>query len=328
MSGMIWSALGGAVANAGNTIGGMMMRDIEDRRRREEEDRKEANYIKRLEEADRIKSERDAAREEALQQRVIKDSQAARARAGEIGAAREEQMLNQDAERLARASASIEGSAPSTTAEQFKQMLKDNPKLRDLYAGTGVVGRNMTADEQRLQSSSDLSQAAMEIGAHSSVIKAYQADRDATLKEIREKNERARQERREDRADAREERRAEEGKARDEQMNRRLDILQQNADTSKKRAETVRVGGQDYRTASDFTQRERTLRTQIGKAFGEQKDKLQDELDELLTARKNWEAGTTAPAPAPAATTPRPGASAPGNNRGTTGTRNYSNLWN
>jgi len=309
---MIWSALGQGLANVGGTVSGLMMRDIEDQRRREEEDRKEANYIKRLEEADRIKSERDAAREEALQQRVIKDSQAARTRAGEIGAAREEQRLTQDAERLAAASASIAGDSPSTTAEQFKQMLKDNPKLRDLYAGTGVVGRNLSADEQRLQSASDLSQAAMDIGAHSSVIRAYQADRDATLKEIREKNERARQERREDRADAREDRRAEEGRVQAEQTNRRLDILQQNADTSKKRAETVRVGGQDYRTASDFTQRERTLRTQLGKAFGEQKDKLQDELDELLTARRNWEAGTTAPAPA--ATTPRPGASATGNN--------------
>jgi len=323
---MIWSALGQGLANVGGTVSGLMMRDIEDQRRREEEDRKEANYIKRLEEADRIKSERDAAREEALQQRVIKDSQAARTRAGEIGAAREEQRLTQDAERLAAASASIEGSAPSTTAEQFKQMLKDNPKLRDLYAGTGVVGRNLSADEQRLQSASDLSQAAMDIGAHSSVIRAYQADRDATLKEIRDKNERARQERREDRADAREDRRAEESRVQAEQTNRRLDILQQNANTAKQRAESVKVRGQDYRTASDFTQRERTLRTQIGKAFGDQKTSLQDELDELLTARKAWEAGTTAPAPA--ATTPNPGAPAPGNNRGTTGTRNYSNLWN
>lgn len=305
MSGMIWSALGQGLANVGGTVSGLMMKDIEDRRRREEEDRKEANYVKRLEEADRVKAERDAAREEALQQRVIKESQAARTRAGEVGAAREEQRLTQDAERLAAASASIEGSSPSTTAEQFKQMLKDNPKLRDLYAGTGVVGRNLTADDQRIQAASDLAQAAMDIGAHSSVIKAYQADRDATLKEIRER-------RREDRSDAREERLAKEGREQFEQTSRRLDILQQNANTAKQRADSVRVRGQDYRTASDFTQRERTLRTQIGKAFGDQKTSLQEELDELLTARKNWEAGTTAPAPT--ATTPRPGAPAPGNN--------------
>lgn len=321
MSGMIWSALGQGLANVGGTVSGLMMKDIEDRRRREEEDRKEANYVKRLEEADRVKAERDAAREEALQQRVIKESQAARTRAGEVGAAREEQRLTQDAERLAAASASIAGDSPSTTAEQFKQMLKDNPKLRDLYAGTGVVGRNLTADDQRIQAASDLAQAAMDIGAHSSVIKAYQADRDATLKEIRER-------RREDRSDAREERLAKEGREQFEQTSRRLDILQQNANTAKQRADSVRVRGQDYRTASDFTQRERTLRTQIGKAFGDQRTNLQDELDELLTARKSWEAGTTAPAPAPTATTPRPGAPAPGNNRGNTGTRNYSNLWN
>lgn len=230
MSGMIWSALGGAVANAGNTIGGMMMRDIEDQRRREEEDRKEANYIKRLEEADRIKSERDTAREEALQQRVIRESKEAQTRAGEIRSAREEQQLTQDAERLARASASIEGSAPSTSAEQFKQMLKDNPKLRDLYAGTGVIGRSLTEDQQRLQASSDLSQAAMEIGAHSSVIRAYQADREATLKEIREKNVEEGRKADRDRAERAEDRRTQEARDRATYQDRMAGAAEKRAD--------------------------------------------------------------------------------------------------
>jgi hypothetical protein len=105
---------------------------------------------------------------------------------------------------------------------------------------------------------------------------------------------------------------------------KRAGAAEVSAEASKTRAESpgATVRGQEYRTAADFTSRERTLRTQIGKAFGEEKTRLQGELDELLEARKTWEAGrsTAATSSAPAARPATPGSAS-------TTSKNYSNLW-
>lgn len=348
MSGFIWSALGGAVGNAGNAISGMMMRDIEDQRRLAEEDRKEANYIKRLEEADRIKSERDAKREEELQQRIIRDQAAARTRAGEIGRARDEERLNADAARLAEASASIAGDAPSTTAEQFKEMLRKDPSLRDLYAKTGVVGRNMTAQEREFQDVKDLGEAAMAVGAHSSVINAYAKLRSDVLDKIKEENKE-----RERKADR------EATNTRLAQNERRLDILDKNADSNRIRAERPPSGGADPNkpaTTADLQRQITAAQNSLAQELGVPKndvnaeiaslrrradagnakakqtletvqpylDELKDANDRMLQFKRVSNPGGSNSAPAPSGA-----ASAPGNNRASSGTtRNYSNLWN
>lgn len=313
MSGFIWSALGGAVGNAGNAISGMMMRDIEDQRRLAEEDRKEANYIKRLEEADRIKSERDAKREEELQQRIIRDQAAARTRAGEIGRARDEERLNTDAARLAEASASIAGDAPSTTAEQFKEMLRKDPSLRDQFAKTGVVGRNMTAQEREFQEAKDLGEAAMAVGAHSSVINAYAKLRSDVLDKIKEENKE-----RERKADR------EATNTRLAQNERRLDILDKNADSNRIRAERPPASRPDrsQEPIERLTTQAETLRKAAKEATGDRRAALQADLDDVLAELRRRRQPESAPAPGGAA-------SAPGNNRASSGTtRNYSNLWN
>lgn len=351
MSGFIWSALGNAVTGAGNAVGGMMMRDIEDQRRLAEEDRKEANYIKRLEEADRIKSERDAKREEELQQRIIRDQAAARTRAGEIGRARDEERLNADAARLAEASASIAGDAPSTTAEQFKEMLRKDPSLRDLYAKTGVVGRNMTAQEREFQDVKDLGEAAMAVGAHSSVINAYAKLRSDVLDKIKEDNRAERDRRREDRADMAEDRREREGRERADYMGRM-------AGAAETRANRPPSGGADPNkpaTTADLQRQITAAQNSLAQELGVPKNDVNAEiaslrrradagnakakqtletvqpyLDELKDANdrmlqfKRSKPGAPDSAPAPSGA-----ASAPGNNRASSGTtRNYSNLWN
>lgn len=317
MSGFIWSALGNAVGNAGNAISGMMMRDIEDQRRLAEEDRKEANYIKRLEEVDRLKAERDRTREEELQQRIIRDQAAARARAGEIGRTREEERLNADAARLAEASASIAGDSPSTTAEQFKEMLRKDPSLRDQFAKTGVVGRNMTAQEREFQDAKDLGEAAMAVGAHSSVINAYSKLRSDVLDKIKEENRAERDRRRDDRADAREERLG-------QQFNQTIEVMRQNAESNRIRAERPPAGGSDRskQPTERLTTEAETLRKAAKEATGDRRIALQADLDAVLAELKRRREQNSAPAPGSAA-------SAAGNNRGTSGTtRDYSNFWN
>lgn len=317
MSGFIWSAMGNAVGNAGNAISGMMMRDIEDQRRLAEEDRKEANYVKRLEEADRVKSERDQAREEALQQRIIRDQAAARAKAGEIGRTRDEERLNADAARLAEASASIAGDSPSTTAEQFKEMLRKDPSLRDQFAKTGVVGRNMTAQEREYQDAKDLGEAAMAVGAHSSVINAYSKLRSDVLDKIKEENRVERDRRRDERADAREERLG-------QQFNQTIEVMRQNAESNRIRAERPPASRPDRskEPIERLTTQAETLRKAAKEATGDRRAALQADLDDVLAELKRRRQPESAPAPSGSA-------SAPGNNRGTSGTtRNYSNLWN
>ena len=84
------------------------------------------------------------------------------------------------------------------------------------------------------------------------------------------------------------------------------------------------VRGTEYRTADDFTRRERTLRTQIGKTYGKEKKTLQGELDELLNARKNWEASRSS-GTAAAQQSAAPAAALSSSN--TTTKKNYRNLW-
>lgn len=322
MSGFIWSAMGNAVGNAGNAISGMMMRDIEDQRRREEEDRKEANYIKRLEEADRIKSERDQAREEALQQRVIKDTQKARARGQEIGRAREAAAYDRLAESSALAG---EQGDIALSKEQLAEFSRQNPSIARQYQSMGLIDRNLpiTAQQRRLQSAEDEIAGAMETGAHSSVIKGFQDIRRGVLEEIREENKDARDRAREERLDAEGRRRDERFAAAEERRSKEfqalLPIRQQQADAATTRAERP---DKSKDTNESLNAQAETLRKAVKEATGDRRARLQQDLDDVLAEQKRRREQNSAPAPSGAA-------SAPGNNRSSTGTtRNYSNLWN
>lgn len=346
MSGFIWGAMGNAIANSGSSVAGMMMKDIEDQRRQAEEDRKEAAYLRRMEEADRLKSDRERARDEELQQRIIRDQNASRVRAGEIARNREEQQLNTDAARLAQASSSISGDAPSTTAEQFKEMLRKDPSLRDQFAKTGLINRNLTGQEREYQDAKDLGEAALAVGAHSSVINAYAKLRSDVLDKIKEDNRDAASRRRDDRADQREERLG-------QQFTQTLAVLQQNADANTTRANRPPSGAADPNkpaTTADLQRQITAAQNSLAQELGVPKndvnaevaslkrkadrgdakakqtletvqpylDELKDANDRMMQFKRNKPGGNTPP-PAPA----------PGNNQTASGTtRNYSNLWN
>lgn len=326
MSGLIWSGIGQGIAGAGQAFASGMFKDIEYQRQLEAEQRREESALKRLEEADRIRSEREDAKAEALKQRVARESAAVPTRAAERGAQR-------DAEELQRLKDAGYVGGEMRSEEDFKRILAD-PASRKQFEDKGLIGKRM---DPRLQRADDETQAALEMGSHSSVIEAYSKKRTAVLDQIRQeftekKEENRYQEglRRDDRLNAQLEQTARYQTAMAEAAGKRADAATTSAaaaTTNAKANETranasTTVRGTEYRTADDFTRRERTLRTQIGKAFGEEKKTLQGELDELLDARKNWEAGRSSgtAAPAPAARPASPSYS-------TTTSKNYSNLW-
>lgn len=334
MSGLIWSALGQSVANASNTIGGMMLRDIDDQRKREDEerrearareaeDRREAAAIKRMEEADRIKSERDAKREEELQQRVIKDTAAARARGQEIGRAREAAAYDKLAE--SSALAGEQGDVP-LTKEQLAAFSSKNPSIARQYRGMGLIDQNLplSAQERRLRSAEDELAGAMETGAHSSVIKGFQEIRKGVLDEIREENR--------GRAEA----------ARQEATDRRLDQIdrriesqnrtdQQRADAATKRANQPPAGrgsdGEKPITGVDLERTAKAAEKELALALGVPvqqvaeevarrsrkgalEPKVQSALDNYNMSLQRWrefrQKPGEAPSPASAASMPAP----------------------
>jgi len=335
MSGLIWSGIGQGIAGAGQAFAGSIMKDIEYQRLLEAEQRREESALKRLEEADRIKAERTKADAEELKQRVIRDTQAASKEAERIASFRQSQAFD----RLAQSSlqAGAEGDV-SLSKEQLAGVT--TPSMAREYRGMGLIDEKLplTRQEKLIQAADDELQGALNVGAHSSVIEAIAKKREAVLKQIVEENKETRETRRLEQQDRRlsqqEESLAMQGKRTDALIERmlsqnrtdqqRADAATTTADASKTRAErpSATVRGQEYRTQSDFTIRERTLRTQIGKAFGEEKTRLQGELDELLDARKTWEAGrsTAAPSTAPAVRPATPGAAS-------TTSKSYSNLW-
>lgn len=305
MSGLIWAGIGKGLADAGATFGQYMLQDIKDRRSQEAEDRREAQALKRLEEADRIKSERDAAREEALQQRVIKDTAAARARGEEIGRAREAAAYDKLAESSAQAG---EEGDIALTKEQLRDL---PPELKRQYQSMGLINEKLplTSDQRRLQSAQDDLMGAMEMGAHSSVIKGFQEIRKTVLDEIREENRdaRAREEsrRRDERFEASEARRDREFKA-------MMPVKKQQADAATTRAER---GDVTSAPTERLTTQAETLRKAAKEATGERKRNLERELDGVLAELKRRRTEQTAPAPSAA-----PSGSS-------TVKRDYSNLW-
>lgn len=324
MSGLIWSALGQSVANAGNAIGGMMLRDIDEQRRREDEerrevrareaeDRREAAALKRIEEADRVKSARDAAREEELQQRVIKDTGAARARGQEISRAREAGAYNKLAE--SSALAGEQGDVP-LTKEQLAAFGRKDPSIARQYRDMGLVDQNLplNAQERRLQGAQDDLSGAMDVGAHSTVIKAFQEIRKGVLDEIREENrnkaELARQEATDRRLD---------------QIDRRIDS-QNKTDQQRADAATTRANRPSSATTAikdvpyeRLTAQAETLRKAINEATGDRKKSLESQFDEVMgELRRRRQSGAAAPAaaPRPAGAAPAPSSAASGVTKG------------
>jgi hypothetical protein len=216
MSGLIWSGIGQGIANAGQAVGGMMMKDIEYQRQLQAEDRKEANYLKRLEEAQRIKDEAAEAKAEALQQRVIQETTAAQAAGAEAPGAR---MAGQ----LKTLQGQIAGESPAMSEAEIQQLIKENPQYKKVYEEAGYV----TKRDERRERAEGAILSAMAAGAHSTTKKDLQALRDAVIKEIGD-------EFKEDKETAYRAQQA----AQNEATNKRLELLAQDVKTRERNADT------------------------------------------------------------------------------------------
>lgn len=327
MSGLIWSGLGQGLAGAGQAFAQGIFKDIEYQRLLEAEQRREESALKRLEEADRIKSEREDAKAEALKQRVARESAAVPTRAAERGAQR-------DAEELQRLKDAGYVGGEMGSEEDFKRILAD-PASRKQFEDKGLIGKRM---DPRLQRADDETQAALEMGSHSSVIEAYSKKRTAVLEQIKQeftekKEENRYQEglRREDRLNAQLEQTTRYQNAMAEAAGKRADAATTsaaaattNARANETRAENSGTGSgrgsitADQRSMNNLVQRERTLENSLRNAFGDRKSQLETELAAIRSEMRTLRAAASQQSSPPAA--------APSSSNTTT-TKNYSNLW-
>jgi hypothetical protein len=364
MSGLIWAGIGKGIADAGTTFGSYMLKDIEDQRRREDEERREANAIKRAEEATRIKEESDARKAEELKQRVSKETAQAQQRATEIGAERAGRRGAQLEADAAAAStklgelASMAGEPINTFGkEQVLEQIRKDPALRESFRKQGLIqGAAEPTRDARLERAEDLLRAAREIGAHSSVLDAYTKDRADTLREIAEENketqrkaELAATNRKVDLIEEGNRQRAAEAGRRGDQTDRRLSIMEADARTRERRAERSASPSDPNKkpaTTADIQRQINASKDDIALTLGVTKNEVNASLASL---RKRADAGDAKAKTRLEEIQPflneltelnaamkqfkRPGsgesgAAAPAPGKAASATRNYSNLWN
>lgn len=316
MSGLIFAGLGKGIADAGAAYGGAMARAAEFDYRAQEEERS----IKR-------KLEFEDQRAETLKQRVIKEIEAANTKADEISKAREATQLGKDANAIAGVASQVKGASPAMTSEEVNQLIKENPQYRETYRKAGLIDKAMTADQQRMQAAEDKVQGALQIGAHSSVVDAFQKSKKDVLEQIREEN----RERRD--------------QARLDQNDRRLDLMEERI-TSQNTTDAIRAnkpaGGKGKDTSDkpptgidlerNAKAAEKALALELGvpvkdvpetvaslKKRGKLSSDAQTKLDAYngaLTEWQNYKKKTVSSATAPS-----------GNNAGSSSGKDYSNLW-
>lgn len=213
-SGLIFAGIGKGIADAGAAYGNAMGRAAELEWKQQEEER---SFQRKL--------DLDDKRAETLKQRVISEIQAVNAKADEISKSREASQLEAGTAKIAGVASQVKGDSPAMSQDEIKQLIKDNPQYVETYRKAGLIAGAATPNQQRLQSAEDKVQAALSIGAHSSVIDTFEKSKKSLLDEIKEEN-----------RDKKEDRRYEEGVAREERRDREfkalLPIRQQNADAN------------------------------------------------------------------------------------------------
>ena len=210
MGGLIWSGIGQGIMGAGQAIGGAMMKDLEYNRQLEAEGRKEENYIRRMEESQRIKDDAAEKKAEELQQRVIKETAAAQEVARDIP--------------MNRVVKEVASRTPSMSEDEIKQMLTERPELKQAYEKAGVASKK----NESLERTEGAIAAAMAAGSSSTTILNLQKQRTAVLDEIKQ-----------DFKEKQEAARADRFETQTGQTAERLDILAQNSATMAKNAITA-----------------------------------------------------------------------------------------
>jgi hypothetical protein len=244
MKGLILAGIGKGIADAGQTFGNYMAKDIEDKRKEALEAIREANAAARDDRRDALATTR-AKELKQYEVQLAKEQDEADAaqydKASEVatqkGTARREGIVAKDVGNLSANAKNMAGDSPAMTDDEFKAHLASlSPAERKAIEGTGLISKAMTRNQERLLEADDLYSAANETGASSRVKKDIQAAKKSILESIRSDN-----------SEARDQANFNYQAGQLDASNRRLDILeasnqaklpiaQQNADANTKRA--------------------------------------------------------------------------------------------
>ena len=293
MSGLIWAGIGKGIADAGQTFAGYMAKDIEATRLEEREALREERLLKRQEALDQLKADREEAKAEALRKRVATESVEVEQRAAAAPARRESAALGRDAQALAKSSAQAgEEGDTALSEDQLKGLMQSAPKLRESYAKSGIIGGAIQdKTDPRMRAAEDQAQAALEIGAHSSVIDAYSKKRRDVLDQIRLENS-------EKKGDQQYEATMAAIAERGRQADQRLPVLQQQADANTTRANRPAGGGAPARadapdkpaTTADLARQVTAAKNLLANELGVPTKDIEGE---IKTIRKRADAGNS-----------------------------------
>ena len=258
MSGMIWAGIGKGIADAGQTFAGYMAKDIEATRLEEREALREERLVKRQEALDQLRADREEVKTEALKARVISEAAKVEARAADAP-------IRRDAAALGALGSQVAGDSPTMSQEEREALMRENPQYREVYRSAGLIGADKM--DPRLRAADDQAQAALDIGAQSSVIDAYSKRRRDVLDQIRLEN----TEKKNDQQYAATMAAITE---RGRQADARLPVLQQQADAATTRASRPSGGGggSSENTERDTTAAENALtkaRESVEKSYRE-----------------------------------------------------------
>lgn len=311
-TGLIWAGLGKGLADAGATYGNAMSKAAELEWKQQEEER---SYARKLEMEDK--------RAETLKQRVISEIQQANAKADQISKEREATQLGVDAGKIAGVAENVKGASPAMSADEINKLMQEHPEYRETYRKAGLIEAAASPNKQAKQSAQDKIDAAMSIGAHSSVIEAFQKSKDSLLKEIRDEN-----------RDRYEETRL-------DQNERRLDILDKRV-TSQNATDTTRANkpsgkpdtGDKPPTGIDLERSAKAAKQALALELGVTEKDVSEKVAQLkkkgslsATAQEKLDAYNSALSNWQNYKSNKPAANRSGDNAGSSSNKDYSNLW-
>lgn len=278
--GLILAGLGKGIADAGSTYGNMMFKASES-------ELADQRAMQRAEALERLK-------EQMAEERSQKDATKAievEGKAAQIGQDRAAKQVSSDASSLAANASRMAGDAPAMTADEMKAHLASlSPSERKAVEGTGLIGRSLTRNEQRLQSAEDSVQAARELGASSNLLKSYQESKKAVLDAIKEENRETKEENRAAEERAREERRDREGRERYEVESRRAGAAEVSAGAAEIRANRPEKGSSQERLTTMVNSANQTIKSLNEGSRGktpEEKADWQRQMNDAVKLRDN-----------------------------------------
>lgn len=274
---------------------------------------RDAALLERQEALAKLRAEQEEAKREAEAQRRITQTGQAMTKADEIAANREKAKAAKDAAAIKREDEEIGEAvmkvlsnnenarqqvnkvtrkridqAPSASGDEIAALIRNNPQAYDLYEQAGLINKSMMrppvsaekAVDPRLQRAIDEYDAALQIGAHSTVVDSIGKKRDSVLAQIREEN-------RYDEAMKKLDQRSNE-------FDRKIPIEQQKADAATTNANRPRTGGGGSgggpRQSSLETKLDTLRKLKKDAKTKEERDSIQRDIDDV---RRQMRGGST-----------------------------------